>query len=278
MNVRFEGLTLRYGDRAALDGVTASLDGQIVGVLGANASGKTSLLQILAGVRPATAGRAFIDGREIHAGRRPGISYLPQETGYFPFWQRPSETLSGTFILKGIAGHQERAKELLEAVGLGDEDRPADQYSGGMKQKLRITQALSHNPMLLMLDEPTTGLDARERLRLLRIIERLRDRVAVIFSTHQPEDAAAICDAILILHRGRVAAAGPPGDITAIAEGRVYEMTLPAPALPPESEYEISGVGRENGVLRLRVVGTVPEGARPVAPHLADAYLLVTQS
>lgn len=277
MNVRLEGLTLRYGDRTALNHVTAFLEGQIVGVLGANGSGKTSLLKILAGVERATGGYAFIDGHEIHAGRRPGISYLPQETGVFPFWQRPSETLSGTFILKGIAGYQQRAKELLEAVGLGGEDRPADQYSGGMKQKLRITQALSHAPRLLIMDEPTTGLDARERLRLLRIIERLRDRVDVIFSTHQPEDVAAICDAILILHCGRVAAAGSPAAVTAMAAGQVYEVTLPASALPTESEYEISAVRRSNGMLRLRVVGEAPEGAPPLEPRLEDAYLFLTR-
>jgi ABC-2 type transport system ATP-binding protein len=277
MNVRLEGLVLRYGNRAALNHVTAFLEGRIVGVLGANGSGKTSLLKILAGVQAATAGYAFIDGHEVHTGRRAGISYLPQETGFFPFWQRPSETLSGTFILKGLAGHEERAKELLQAVGLGGEDRPADQYSGGMKQKLRITQALSHAPRLLIMDEPTTGLDARERLRLLRIIERLRDRVEVIFSTHQPEDVAAICDAILILHRGRVVAAGSPGEVTAMAAGRVYEVTLPASNLPAESEYEISAVGRSDGMLRLRVVGEAPEGARPLEPRLEDAYLLLTQ-
>jgi len=277
MNVRLENLTLNYGNRAALNDVTASLDGRTLGVLGANASGKTSLLKILAGVQAATAGRAFIDGNAVHTGRRPGISYLPQEIGSFPFWQRPSETLSGTFILKGIAGHEERAKELLEAVGLGGEDRPADQYSGGMKQKLRITQALSHAPRLLILDEPTTGLDTRERLRLLRVIERLRDRVDVIFSTHQPEDVAAICDAILILHRGRVAASGSPDAVTAMAAGRVHEVTLRAASLPAESEYEISAVGRDGGALRLRVVGDAPAGARPLEPRLEDACLLLTR-
>jgi len=277
MNVSFESLTLKYGNRAALSDVTASLDGRIFGVLGANASGKTSLLKILAGVQAATAGRVSIDGSAIHPGRRPGISYLPQEMGAFPFWQRPSETLSGTFILKGIAGHEERAKELLEAVGLGGEDRPADQYSGGMKQKLRITQALSHAPRLLILDEPTTGLDVRERLRLLRVIERLRDRVDVVFSTHHPEDVAAICDAILVLHRGRVVAAGSPGVVTAMAAGRVHEVTLRTASLPAESEYEISAVGRGDGTLRLRVVGDAPAGARPLEPRLDDAYLLLTR-
>ncbi len=277
MQLRLEDITLRYGERLALDRVTASLEGRIIGLLGANASGKTSLLQIIAGVAAATLGRTFVDDREIHAGRRPGISYLPQESGAFPFWQRPSETLSGTFILKGLAGSDQRAKELLEAVGLGNEDRSASEFSGGMKQKLRITQALSHAPQVLIMDEPTTGLDTRERFRLLRIIERLRDRVSVLFSTHQPEDVAAICDVILILHRGRVAAAGTPYAMTAMADGRVSELTLESAELPAESAYEISTVERVNGSRRLRVVGEPPAGATPVAPRLADAYLFLTR-
>ncbi|HEV2356085.1 MAG TPA: ABC transporter ATP-binding protein [bacterium] len=277
MHLRLEGLTLRYGDRLALDDVSASLEGRIIGLLGANASGKTSLLRILAGVQAAARGRAFIDGLEIHVGRRPGLSYLPQEIGGFPFWQRPAETLSGTFILKGIAGHDERAKELLAAVGLGNEDRSAAEFSGGMKQKLRITQALSHAPQVLIMDEPTTGLDTRERFRLLRIIERLRDRVSVLFSTHQPEDVAAVCDVVLILHRGRAAASGTPDAIAGMAKGRVYEVGVPASTLPAESEYEIAAVGRTDGTLRIRVVGEPPAGATPVDPRLEDAYLLLTQ-
>lgn len=280
MRLRLEDVTLRYGERLALDRVTASLEGRIIGLLGANASGKTSLLQIVAGVAAATHGRMFVDDREIHAGRRPGISYLPQESAAFPFWQRPSETLSGTFILRGMAGYEEKARELLEAVGLGDEDRSASEFSGGMKQKLRITQALSHSPQVLIMDEPTTGLDTRERFRLLRIIERLRDRVSVLFSTHQPEDVAAICDVILILHRGRVAAAGTPHAVTAMAEGRVFEVTLKSlesAALPAESAYEISAVERHDGSVRLRMVGEPPAGAAPVAPRLADAYLFLTR-
>jgi len=278
-----EGLVKTFGRKDAVRGVTFTMEsGEVVGLLGPNGAGKTTVFYMVVGFIRPTAGRIWLGGKDIsglpmYKRARLGISYLPQEIGAFPFWQRPSETLSGTFILKGIAGHEERANELLEAVGLGGEDRPADQYSGGMKQKLRITQALSHAPRLLILDEPTTGLDVRERLRLLRVIERLRDRVDVILSTHHPEDVAAICDAILILHRGRVVASGSPGAVTATAGGRVYEVTLRSASLPAESEYEISAVGRGDGTLRLRVVGDAPAGARPVEPRLEDAYLLLTR-
>jgi ABC-2 type transport system ATP-binding protein len=278
MQLRLEDVGLRYGERSALDGITASLEGRVLGLLGANASGKTSLLQVVAGVAAATTGRAFVDGREIHRGRRPGISYLPQEGGAFPFWQRPSDTLSGTFILKGLSGYDERARELLEAVGLRHENRPATELSGGMKQKLRITQALAHSPQVLIMDEPTTGLDIRERFRLLRIIERLRARVSVLFSTHQPEDVAAICDVVLILHRGRVVASGAPPEITALVQDRVWELTLQSPTLPAEGDYEVAAVDRRYGVVRLRVVGDAPPDAVRVAPRLADAYLWLTRS
>jgi ABC-2 type transport system ATP-binding protein len=276
MEVQLERLTLTYGEKAALQELTASVAGQIVGVLGANASGKTSLLQIIAGTLAPTTGRVLIDGREVRPGRRPGISYLPQETGFFPFWQRPRETLSGTFLLKGVAGQDPNA--LLAVLGLEDEDRSANEFSGGMKQKLRIAQALAHAPRLLILDEPTTGLDLRERFRLLRIIERLRDRVAVIFSTHQPDDVAAVCDALLILHRGRAVAAGKPADIRSMADGRVFELSVSSQVLPEQDGYEVIRAERYGRDLQVRAVGNPPHGATSVPAYLEDAYVLLTRA
>ena len=275
MKLELRGLTLRYGERTALHDLSASLQGRIIGLLGANASGKTSLLQILAGTAAPTEGRALIDDVEVRPGRRPGISYLPQETGFFPFWQRPKETLSAAFLLKGVRDYNPEG--LLEGLGLEGEDRSADEFSGGMKQKLRIAQALVHAPRLLIMDEPTTGLDIRERFRLLRIIERLRDRVSVVFSTHQPDDVAAVCDEVLILHRGRAVALGNPGSITAMAKDRVFELALPSPSLPMDPTYEISKAERANGTLHLRVVGHQPPGSSSVAPRLEDAYVLLTK-
>lgn len=277
MKLQLERLSLRYGEKVALEGLTATLEGRIVGVLGANASGKTSLLHILAGTAAPTAGRALIDGIEVRPGRRPGISYLPQDTGVFPFWQRPRETLSGTFLLKGMgSGHDPHA--LLAAVGLEEEDRSAAEFSGGMKQRLRIAQALAHAPRLLILDEPTTGLDVRERFRLLRIFERLRDRVSVIFSTHQPGDAAAVCDELLILHRGQAIAAGSPSAIRSKADGRVFEVSVSSQTLPEPRGTDVIEAERDHGDLRLRLVGTRPQGASTVPPRLEDAFVLLTQA
>jgi ABC-2 type transport system ATP-binding protein len=275
MRVQLLNVTLKYGGRAALHDVTALLDGRIVGVLGANASGKTSLLQVLAGMATPTEGRVLVDDDEVHPGRRPGISYLPQETGFFPFWQRPRETLSTALLLRGVKDYDPR--ELLAALGLEDEDRSASEFSGGMKQKLRIAQALVHAPRLLLLDEPTTGLDVRERFRILRMIERLRDRVSIIFSTHHPEDVAAVADMVLILHCGRAIATGTPGDLKALAENHVFEVSLISPTLPAESSYDVVRVDRDDSTMHLRVVGSCPSGGTSVTPRLEDAYVLLTR-
>jgi ABC-type multidrug transport system ATPase subunit len=275
MKLQLHGLTLQYGDRYALQDLTVSLEGQIIGLLGANASGKTSLLQILAGTSAATEGQALIDGMQVRSGRRPGISYLPQDSPAFPFWQHPKETLSATFMLRGVKGIDPR--ELLAGLGLEDEDRRADEFSGGMKQKLRIAQALAHAPRVLIMDEPTTGLDIRERFRLLRLIERLRSRVSIVFSAHQPDDVASVCDQVLILRRGRAVASGTPGSITAAAGDRVFEWTVPSTALPADPAYEICEAERSNGTLRLRVVGEQPPGGTAVAPRLKDAYVWLTR-
>lgn len=275
MRLTFEALTLKYGEIAALREVSAAVEGRVIGFLGSNASGKTSVLKILAGIIPATEGRALIDSEEIRPGRRAWISYMPQETGFFPFVQRPIHTLSASLWLRGI-NDPEAAKQVLAALGLEEEDRPAEGYSGGMKQKLRIAQALVHAPRVLLLDEPTTGLDARERFQVLRLVERLRDAVSVIFATHQPEDAASVSDAVLILHRGVIVASGTPSELARTAVGHVFEVTVSSSALPAGS-YDIVRANRDGQSLHLRVVGDPPPGAHEVPPHLEDAYLWLTR-
>lgn len=276
MRLDLQGLTLTYGDVTALREVSTTVEGRVIGILGANASGKTSLLKILAGIIAPTGGRARIDGEDVSQGRTPWISYLPQETGFFPFAQRATETLTLSLLFRGIVD-PDAPRQLLAALGLDDEDRSAAGYSGGMKQKLRIAQAMVHARRLLLLDEPTTGLDARERFRVLRVMERLRDRVAIIFSTHQPEDAAAVCDTLVILHRGRLAASGSPSEITEAARGRVFEVRLQASTLPADPEYELIRAERDGDTVSLRVAGKAPPGARAVAPRLEDAYLFLTR-
>lgn len=145
-----------------------------------------------------------------------------------------------------------------------------------MKQKLRIAQALIHTPRLLLLDEPTTGLDTRERFRVLRLIDRLRGRVAVVFSTHQPDDAAAVCDTVLILVRGRAVVWGSPHDIARLAEGHVHEVAVSGDGVPAYEGAEVVEIQPDDHRRRVRVVGTPPPGATPVPARLEDAYVLLT--
>ncbi|MGH7388111.1 MAG: ATP-binding cassette domain-containing protein [Candidatus Rokuibacteriota bacterium] len=268
-------LSLSYGDVVALRELSADVTGRVIGVLGATASGKTSLLQVIAGLRAASDGELRIDGEPVRVGKRREVAYVPQDTGAFPFFQRPKETMSLGLALRGIPA-SDYPEQFLEALGLGEDDRSAAGYSAGMKQKVRIAYAMVHTPRLLLLDEPMTGLDIRERFRVLRLLDRLRSLTTIVFSTHHPEEAAAICDEILILGRGRAVASGRPAEITSQAAGHVFEVSLRLQDLPEEKTWDIVAAERDGDHVHLRVVGTAPPGARPAPPRLTDAYVLLT--
>jgi ABC-type multidrug transport system ATPase subunit len=167
-------------------------------------------------------------------------------------------------------------RRVLAALGLDEEDRAAGGFSGGMKQKLRIAQALIHAPRLLLLDEPTAGLDNRERFRVLRLVDRLRGHTAVVFSTHRAEDAAAVCDEVLFLARGHAAAWGAPEDLVRRAEGRVYEVLIRERGVPDFPGAEIVAIEHHDGGRTARVVGARPDAGTAVPPSLEDAYVLLT--
>jgi ABC-2 type transport system ATP-binding protein len=272
-----ESLSLTYGPVTALRELTAEVSGSVIGVIGATASGKTSLLQILAGQIAPSSGRVQIDGQVVQPGKRGDVAYVPQDVAAFPYFQRPKETMSLALALKGIQA-SDFPERFLAALGLGDDDRSAAGYSAGMKQKARIAYAMLHTPRLLLLDEPMTGLDIRERFRVLRLLDRLRGLTGIIFSTHLPEDAAAVCDAIIILDHGQAVACGSPSEITARAAGHVFETSLSLTHLPRARQWDVVSAERDGEQLHLRVVGAAPPDGRIVAPRLTDAYVLLTRS
>jgi ABC-2 type transport system ATP-binding protein len=277
MRIEARGLSLSYGDVVALRSLTADVEGNVIGVLGATASGKTSLLQILAGVIAPSAGEVRIDGAAIEPGKRRDVGFVPQDAAAFPFFQRPRQTMALALGLKGVEA-SDYPRQFLDALGLGDDDRSAAGYSTGMKQKARIAYAMLHTPRLLLLDEPMAGLDVRERFRVLRLLDRLRKLTGVVFSTHHPEEAAAVCDQVLILRQGQAAAWGTPADLTARAAGHVFETSVPLQHLPPAHDWDIVSVERSGNALQLRVVGSPPPDARAVPPRLIDAYVLLTKN
>ena len=275
MRIEARNLSLSYGQVAALRDVSADVQGRVIGILGATASGKTSLLQVIAGILTPSGGEIRIDGEPLSARLQRDMAFVPQEPGVFPFFQRPKETLSLALEVKGIRA-SDYAQRFLDTLGLSEEDRSASGYSTGMKQKVRIAYAMIHTPRLLLLDEPMTGLDLRERFRVLRMLDRLRGLVSIIFSTHHPEEAAAVCDEIMILNKGRVVVWGNPAEITSRAVGHVFEASTSLQRLPLETEWRLVSAERTGESLHLRTVGNSPPDGRPVPPRLTDAYLLLT--
>ncbi len=283
MHIHFDRVTVTYpGEIVGLRETTATIEGRVVGILGHNGSGKSTLIRILTGAIAPTSGDVRVDGQPVGAQRR--LSYFPQEVPTFPLAQTPRQTLSHSLILARVTDPErleEMAEMLLGFVGLLDvQDRPVSTFSGGMKQKVRIAQALVHNPSALILDEPTTGLDIEERLAILRLLHRLSARIAVIFSTHDCFDVAAVCEAVVILVHGRLVEVAPPERLTAWVAGQVWEWSVAdVDRLTDGDGMYVTRLHRSDGGIRVRAVGgSPPPGAVSVAPTLEDAYVYLTRT
>ena len=279
-----EGVRHVYrGGRVALDGVDLRIGPGLFGLLGPNGAGKSTLMRVVCTLLVPTEGRVSVGGHDVigdrHAVRRM-IGYLPQEFGGWRL-QRVEEVVSDLAALSGIDDRTERRRrvgEVLEAVGLADvAGRKVKKLSGGMVRRLGVAQALVHRPAVLVVDEPTVGLDPEERLRFRSVMTELaRDRV-VVLSTHIVADLGAGCTDMALIDHGRVEFRGSPAALLARARGAVVEVTVPA-----AREAELSGrfevVSRrvDGDAVHLRGVGegAPPVGARPVeSPTLEEAYL-----
>jgi ABC-2 type transport system ATP-binding protein len=273
--VGVDGLSRRYGTTRALDEVTLSLERGTTGLLGPNGAGKTTLLSILATVNEPDAGRVSVFGLDPrHASDRLEIrrrlGYLPQDLGYHRHFT-VAGFLDYVAILKEITGRRQRAEEVarvLAAIGL--ERRASTRIralSGGMRQRLGIAQALLGQPELLILDEPAAGLDPEQRLRFRELLSDLPGEPVIVLSTHQADDIAAICPAVVVLLDGRVQFAGTPAELAATAAGRVWAADERDP------RAHLSWRGGDN---RWRTIGDhPPAGAEAVTPTVEDAYLLL---
>jgi len=274
--VSADGLCRRYGTIRALDDIDVTLERGITGLLGPNGAGKTTLLSILATVSEPDAGRVSAFGLDprIAAERvaiRRRLGYLPQELGYHRHF-----TVAGFLdymaILKEITDRRRRAGEVarvLAAVGLEARARTRIRaLSGGMRQRLGIAQALLGNPELLILDEPTAGLDPEQRLRFRELLSDLPGNPVIVLSTHQADDIAAICPYVVVLLQGRVRFTGTPASLAATAAGRVWV------ADQRDTRARLSWRGSDN---RWRHVGEQPPaGAETVPPTVEDGYLMLS--
>lgn len=285
MQIILTHLVKEYGKVRALDGVTLDIAGGMFGLLGPNGAGKTTLMRLLTtGLRP-TAGQIRIG--EIDAISRPGearklIGYLPQEFGFYK-GLTAFEMLDYIGTMKGLtpAEHRQQVPEVLEQVNLThDARRRVGTFSGGMKQRLGIAQALLGNPAVLVVDEPTAGLDPEERIRFRNLLARLAAHRTVMLSTHIVADVEASCSHLAVLAKGRLAFAGTPTELTAAALGRVWELMV-----SPDEWEVLSGAFRitasrpVGAQVQVRVLAAEnPLGlGRAVEPNLEEGYLAVMQ-
>ena len=212
MELIIDRISKQYKNHIAVDRVSARLHQGVYGLLGANGAGKTTLMRMLTGILTPTSGTITFDGMDVTTEDYRGIlGYLPQDFGYYPEFTA-MDFLLYLAALKGIPKSQakRRAKELLELVSLEDVSRKKIKtFSGGMKQRLGIAQALLNDPKLLILDEPTAGLDPKERVRFRNLIEQLGNDSIVLLSTHIVSDIEHIADEILLMRDGQLIFQGP---------------------------------------------------------------------
>jgi ABC-type multidrug transport system ATPase subunit len=288
MNLVIENVSKQYRSKVwGLKEFSLSLQPGILGLVGPNGAGKSTLMRILATITRPTGGRVrwhgTDDGRPIDLVHEPDpvravLGYLPQDFGVYPNLNAV-EFLEYMAALKGLDGRAARTRidGLLQVVNLVDaRQRPLGEYSGGMKQRLGIAQALLNDPQLLIVDEPTAGLDPEERVRFRHLLSDLSGDRIVILSTHIVSDVEASATQIALIGGGRLVRCDAPEALLSAVEGKVWEWTAPSTDLVSiRKRYLVSGTVRHTAGVEVRAVADempAPD-ARAVPPRLEDAYL-----
>ena len=276
MDLTIDRLTKQFGSKIAVDRVSTRLTPGVYGLLGANGAGKTTLMRMVCDVLRPTSGEIRFDGRDVHLlgdEYRARLGYLPQDFGYYPDFSA-LDFMCYLAALKGLdrRAARRRSLELLETVGLADvAGRKIRTFSGGMKQRLGIAQAVLNDPAVLVLDEPTAGLDPEERMRFRTLIATLGADRTVILSTHILDDVAQTCPYVCVLRSGRLCYDGATAGLIDGAHGRTW-LTPPLMA-PPTGAVVVNAATTAQGT-RYRIVSAAPPaGSQPVEPTLEDGYM-----
>ncbi|MFE9022043.1 ATP-binding cassette domain-containing protein [Streptomyces sp. NPDC007808] len=273
-HVTLDDVSVRYGRHTALKGVSLSLERGVTGLLGPNGAGKTTLLRTLATASTPDAGTLSVLGLDplTTTGRqalRRRLGYLPQNPG-LPAHFTAFDFIDYVGILKEISNREARrteARRVLDEVGLtADRGKRIRKLSGGMRQRVGLAAAIVGDPELLILDEPTVGLDPEQRLRFRELIAELGEGRTVLLSTHQTEDVAALCHKVVVLDHGTVKFQGTPTDLALLAQGRVWSSGERAPG---------ALAAWRTGVGTFRNIGVPPADATLVEPTIEDGYLLL---
>ena len=281
MKLVIDKVSKRYGvSVVALRGFSLELAPGVLGLLGPNGAGKTTLMSILATITRPSEGRVTWNGSDVAENAdalRGVLGYLPQDFGVYPNLNAV-EFLEYLAAVKGLdpASAKRRIDELLNLVNLADvRKRPLGGYSGGMKQRVGIAQALLNDPQLLIVDEPTAGLDPEERVRFRNLLSDLSGERIVILSTHIVSDVEAMATDIALISQGVLVAHAAPEDLLRQVEGKVWEWVVPSAELnAAKQRCLISSTMRRGDGVHVRVLAAqAPAGAQPATPNLEDAYL-----
>ena len=287
MNLEINNLSKHYrGDVWGLREFTLQARSGIIGLLGPNGAGKSTLMRILATITRPTSGSVSWNGADILANPkslRTELGYLPQEFGIYPNLNAV-EFLDYMGALKGLdsAISKKRIEELLVLTNLLDaRKRPLGGFSGGMKQRVGIAQALLNDPRLLIVDEPTVGLDPEERVRFRNLLTDLSGDRLVILSTHIVSDVEATANKIAVMSKGRLLAFATPEELIASVRGKVWSWSISTEALSKaREEFLVSSMIRTANGLAVRIVSATKPAvdAAPAEPNLEDAYLFAISS
>lgn len=273
-----EHLTKKYGGFTALEDINLSFTPGVYGLLAPNGAGKTTLIKMLTTLLFPTSGQILWDGEDIHAlgaEYRGILGYLPQQFGYYPNYT-PRQFLRYAAALQCIPRREAdaRIEQLLDTVGLAEaSDKKLRKFSGGMLQRVGIAVAMLNEPKLLILDEPTAGLDPRERVRFRNLIHSLSGERIVILSTHIVSDIETIAGQIIMFRDHRLYCCDSPANVCAKFQGKVFRVPAGTPLAP--DQYLLSeGQGECGAVLRV-LADTSPENGEAVTPGLEDAFLAI---
>lgn len=282
MRIEINGVVKQYGGgQWALNGLDLDLQSGVTGLLGPNGAGKSTLMNILATLTRPSGGSVRLDGTDIVAQpdtMRRALGYLPQDFGVYPNLSA-REFLAYLAAVKGVARKTaaQRIEALLDLLNLAHAaNRPLGGFSGGMRQRVGIAQALLNDPQVLILDEPTVGLDPEERMRFRQLIADLAGDRIVILSTHIVSDLEATAGTIALLERGRLLRVASPDRLLAEVEGRVWDWIVPADRLDAvRARFSISSSLRRSDGIQVRIIAESAPDPAAVArvASLEDAYL-----
>lgn len=289
MKLKIKDLSKTYGNGVkALDGLNLEIGVGMFGLLGPNGAGKSSLMRTIATLQQPDSGSVEFDGINVLENQielRKVLGYLPQEFGVYP--SMSAEDLLDYFArLKGIASKKERetiVKEVLEVTNLYEvRKKYVNGYSGGMKQRFGIAQLLLNNPKLIIVDEPTAGLDPAERNRFLNVLREIGTNNTVIFSTHIVEDVKELCNEMAILNGGKILSKGTPKEATQKLEGQIWTKVIDRQELENyEKEFiVISSSYNEDNTLNIRVFSNEQPNATflKAFPILEDVYFVALKN